>query len=158
MLIPCYSLANGKGMEGDPNEINCIVNKYIAKFPKWRKTFHNYKYCPWDWLVKDNIIESSQFISFEDFVISGDKDNGDCFWIEIWTMKSSIDAKRLFKFLKEGVGVEVPKLWSPPLSFYKPPKEFFVFENYFIWVNACSSTAQFDVYDELDKIIKMCFE
>jgi hypothetical protein len=157
LLSFCYSFANGKNMETYPKEINCIVEEYITNFSNWGENSINKIFIDrlLSSLIENKIIDKSQ-ISFRSFFIckeqSRPKSSPDCFDVEIWEMKSSTDAEELFKFLsKPPAG-----LWIYDLE--KPPKEFFIFKYFIIWVKARWNGTQFVVGEELDKIIKMCFE
>jgi hypothetical protein len=140
-----------------PDEINCVANEYVTGFSGWSElkldTLNvNALWYSYGWVVKEKIIEPDQVISIREFRMPGDKGGSrNCLWLQIWKMKSSTEAEKLlanltgkYKWLIE--------------DFLKSPKTFFVFEDYFIWINACSFATQFNVYDELNKITKMCFE
>jgi len=151
----CYSFVSSEGLKIYPKEINCIINKYITEFSNWEEFVGHISDSdinPLGWLLEDKIIERNQVISIRQFKISGGKGKRDCFWIKIWKMKSSADAERLFVNCNESLRDR------QDFYLYKMPKRFFIVEDYFIWVNACSFATQFVVGDELDKIINMCFE
>jgi hypothetical protein len=140
-----------------PDEINCVANEYITGFSDWRElkldTLNvNALRDSYGWVVKEKIIEPDQVISIREFRIPGDKGGSrNCLWVQIWKMKSSTDAEKLLANLTGKYEWLIG-------NFLKSPKTYFVFEDYFIWINACSFATQFNVYDELNKITKMCFE
>jgi hypothetical protein len=145
-LAFCYSFASS----GYPKEVNCIVNKYIAGFPNWSDSVPNHViYSHLEPLLMYEIIELDQIMSIGRFNISGGKSSRDCFDVMIWEMEPSVDTKELCKSMKK-MRIDY---------FDKPVRQsFFTFRNFVIWVNACSYATQFNVYDELDKIIEKCFK
>ncbi|MDR2577451.1 MAG: hypothetical protein LBC70_01385 [Chitinispirillales bacterium] len=155
ILLSCCFFSRGQNTESYPNEINCILNNYITEFSDWEEIAgHNFdSYInPWGWLLEDKIIEQNQIISIRQFRISGSEYRRDCFWIKIWKMVSSADGERLLAYCKESVA------GGYDFYLYKMPKSFFVVEDYFVWINACSFATRFNVDNEFRKIIDMCFE
>jgi hypothetical protein len=156
LLIFYHFSVSGENTERYPNEINCILNNYITEFSNWEEIVgrkaDDYFINPLFWLLEDNIIERNQIISIREFRISGSEYRRDCFWIKIWKMVSSADAERLLAYCKESVA------GGYDFYLYKMPKSFFVVEDYFVWINACSFATRFNVNNEFRKIVDMCFE
>jgi len=151
LLMFCYSFASDKNTKPYPKEINCIVNEYVARFPKWQKNHQSiHEENLRRKLVRDQIIDSSQVIYAEVFEIFGNKKYAD-FDVTIWTMKSSAYAEKSFELLRKEIARD-------PGYIEKPPRELFVFKEHFIWANARSFSIKFVMKDELNKIINMCFE
>jgi hypothetical protein len=155
LLLAFYSFANGENAENYSNKINCVVSEYIYRFLDWEELLNeNLDRDLLKGLIEDDgVIERRQIISARQFIITGDKGERDCLWIEIWKMASSADAKRLFDFINEMFVRSEGRYYLE-----KPPKACFAFDNFVIWANACSFATQFNVREELNKIINICFE
>jgi len=151
-MFGCF-FTNGYSMERYPNEINCITSDYISSFSGWSEK-ESSVYDIDERLLKDltrhKIIERNQIISVKLSAICGNRGKNNCFYVEIWKMATSADAKRLSDLCND--------LYQRKVDLEKPLKGCFAFENFCIWGTIYSYSAQFSVDDELNKIIRKCFD
>ncbi|MDR0517054.1 MAG: hypothetical protein LBH25_08430 [Fibromonadaceae bacterium] len=131
-------------------------NKYLAGFSNWSDNVSkDVIYSDLEPLVRYEVIELNQFTSIEGFRIGG-KSKRDYFYVIIWEMKPSVDMDELHKSIAKFSRIlrgEADNYFDKPIQ-----RTFFVFENFIIWANSWSYASRFDVYEELGKIYKKCFE
>jgi hypothetical protein len=161
LLIPYGSFAETKSDENYPDAIKCIVDKYVASFPKVKRFSEDIKK-NYLWLRLSDVIwhtktdiNSIHVKSVETFF--GERDVSEkkhynykkhYLALEIWTMETSMDANRLSSVLRD-VGKWVLE---------KPPSRFFVYDNIFVllWVGASNEWPW--LQENACEIIQTCFE
>jgi hypothetical protein len=155
LLIFCYSIVSSQPVENYPDEINCIISKYLTGFSGSQEVQNNATFIERSLndLIEWGVIKRNQVISIRFFVISGGLSTLDHFSVIIWEMQSPEDAVELSKSLQ--VASKGGRIRE---HLEKPPKTFFVFEKFFIWIKAWSFATQFDVRNERNRIVRMCFE
>jgi len=143
------AVVNYESAEGYPDEINCVINNYIAQFSEWEELTEYYPKSPMMDLL-DHTESRSRVVSFRQFKIN-DK-TPFRFWVEIWKMKSSADAKKLDNFCEKD-----PGRWELMCG-YKSPRSYFVFNEYFILVNGNHFGYAGGIVHTKNQIIERCFE
>jgi len=153
LLTFCLFFTRGHGEENYPSEINCIISNYISissgQYWKESSVSDIDERLLID-LTRHKIIERNQVISVKLSAVCGNKGKNNCFYVEIWKMTSSADAKRLSDLCSD--------LYQRKVYLEKPLKGCFAFENFCIWGTVYSYSTQFRVDDELNKIINKCFD
>jgi hypothetical protein len=145
--------------ENYPDKIKCIVNNYIAGSSEIKKVSGESSI--WDALlwecehlerlgVEDTVLKNIRIKSIEAFLLDRKMGARTSFRLEIWEMEASADADRLFRLIYEwGFGNWIIE---------KPPKRFFVYENFFILLSVHSVDRRNIIDEAASDIIEACFE
>jgi len=142
-----------------PDKIKCIVNNYIAGSSEIKKVSGESSL--WNALlwecehqellgVEDAVLKNIRIKSIEAFLLDRKMGTRTSFVLEIWEMKASTDADRLFRLIYElGFGNWIIE---------KPPKRFFVYDNFFILLSVRSVDRRNIIDEAASDIIEVCFE
>jgi hypothetical protein len=174
LLIPYGSFAETKSDENYPDAIKCIVDKYVASFPKvegpsiykWplkgrERPGLGYSFLGTSALnnelknepYKETYLGSLKVKSVEIFSLgrNASKKSYDLN-LEIWTMEKSIDINK-FPSVLDDIDNSVP--WG---GLPKQPWNFFVYENIFVLLWARATMFSELVDENACEIIKTCFD
>jgi len=137
--------------ENYPDEIMCIINNYAASSLKAQKRSGDVQqFCcrilrSQDCKGKEAVVDSIPVKLISAFTLERKKESR-TFSMEIWEMRTSFDADKLFEMISE----------TPCLE--KPPKRFFVHKNFLILLTVWSVDRRDIINEEVSEIIEMCFK
>jgi len=150
--------ANNESAKNYPDKIKCIADNYIAgsseiKKPSHESSLRNILLLECEHLerlgVEDTIVMNIHVKSIKRFLLDRKMGSRTSFGLEIWEMKTSADANRLVRLMHE---------WSWSRIIEKPPKRFFVYENFFVLLTVNSVNRRHIIDEAASDIVEMCFE